>query len=89
MTSAFIGHRTVLSGEERQCLITVFKVQTKKTGENIFQHEIIELFRNYFTKVASQHADCECNSTQLIQCGKVDLGTDHKKSDGGVGKKQN
>ena len=33
------------------------------------------LFRNYFTKVSSQHADSECNSTNPIQCGRVDVKT--------------
>ena len=62
------------------------KYKLRKPAKISFNIKFIALFRNYFTKVVSQHADCECNSTQLIQCGKVDLGMDHKKSDGGWGK---
>ena len=39
VTSAFTGHRAVLGGEERQCQFNFLKVSTKKTGENIFQHD--------------------------------------------------
>ena len=39
------------------------------------------LFRNYFTKVTSQHADSECNSTHSIQCGSVDFKTIIMKSE--------
>ena len=46
VTSAFIAHRTVLSG----VFINVFKVRTIKPSENSFQHEIYgtvsKLFHN-------------------------------------------
>jgi len=37
--------------------------------------DLMVLFRNYFTKVTSQHVGNECNSTHLIQCGRVDFKT--------------
>ena len=40
VTSPFIGHCTVLSGEEKQCFVNVKYQLSKKTSETTFQHEI-------------------------------------------------
>ena len=53
VTSAFIGHRTVLSGEGRQNVnVNFLKVSTKKTRKIFFNTTFIVLFQNYLTKVS-------------------------------------
>ena len=73
VTSTFIGHPTVLSGEGR-LLILFPQRATKKTSKILsFQHEIYDTFSKLFHKSLTQHADSECNSTHSIQCGRVDF----------------
>lgn len=51
------------------------KYQLRKPAKTFFKTTFMVLFRNYFTKVTSQHAGSECNSTHLIEYRRVDIKT--------------